>query len=647
MSVAAIGEWIMALLATSVLFGLPGWALLHIWPDARQLTWAERATLSLGLGMALFPVILLLTASIGLNLGPLYAWLPILIALLWLVWPTVRSRWATPRPTLAPQVTVAPEGWRTREDWRWPTLALSLVVSSIVLVRSLAVAGLDVPLWGDSLHHTMIVQLLLDHGGLFKSWQPYAELQSFSYHFGFHSLVAGLVWMTNMDVPRAVVVMGQILNAAAVISLYPLALRLGRSRWAGVAALLLAGMLVPMPMMYVNWGRYTQLTGQLIMPVAILLVWMLLEAPDRARALLGLAMLSLAGMALTHYRIAIFAACFGPAWLLLGQYRVSLRTIITRLSLLGVGIALLITPWALRILEGLLPQLMGEIAAASADGGSGAAAAEAVNAPGQPLSFFLPDLVWYSLPIILAWACWRRERSAMIVALWWFFTALVVNPQWLGLPGAGTLTNFALLLAAYIPAGLLVGSAVGWILHQPQGQLRQGFVTCGMVALALWGMQPRLADREFATYALVTPADQQAMAWIDANLPHEARFLPNSFFSNPLTVVGSDGGWWLPLLSKRASILPPILYVAEQGPWPAYSTWVNAPFAAIARNGIEHPDTLALLRERGVTHIYIGARQGTAGDPDQGAALAPERLLASPAFEPIYQQDQVWIFVLR
>ena len=54
----------------------------------------------------------------------------------------------------------------------------------------------NVPLWGDSQQHSTIVQLILDHGGLFDDWAPYADIQSLTYHFGFHAFAASIAWLT-------------------------------------------------------------------------------------------------------------------------------------------------------------------------------------------------------------------------------------------------------------------------------------------------------------------------------------------------------------------------------------------------------------------------------------------------------------------
>jgi hypothetical protein len=631
-----VGEWLLTLLAACWLFLLPGWALLRLWDGAARLTLAEQAALATGVGLALYPLLLLLTDLIGLHLGPLYAWLPPLAALPLLLWAWRRQRAGA---TLT--------GWRAHERGgsAWPNLALLLVMTVIIVTRGVAVAGLEVPLWGDSLHHTMIAQLIIDQGGLFRSWEPYAAMQSFTYHFGFHSQVAALAWATGAQTPRAVVLSGQIANIAAVFALYPLALRLGRTRWAGVAALLIAGLLAPMPMYYVNWGRYTQLAGQAILPAGIYLAWELLAAPRRSWALLGLAGLTLAGMTLTHYRIAIFAAGFFPAFAIVAGVRLPWRTWAGRGALLAAGAGAILLPWFVRVIGGNLLMIMLSITAASAAAG-GAASTDSIAAAGD-LSSFLPMWAWYAVPLAIFYALWRREHGALLVALWWALVAVMVNPQWVRMPGSGTLTNFALLIAAYIPAALLIGAAGGWLLRQLRPRLALAAVTLAVAGLAWWGGDMRLRDVDLNATAMVTPADLRAAAWIEANTPADARFLINGFFPNTGAVVGSDAGWWLPLIAQRQTVLPPLLYISEQGPQPSYREWVNQLYAVIYAEGVASPGALALLRERGVGYVYLGQRQGSVGYGGAIHALTPEILSGSRAFRLVYHQDDVWVFVIE
>lgn len=627
-------EWLLALATTVLLFGLPGWALLRRWAGVACLTLAEQLILGLVVGMALYPCLLLALDLLGLRVGSALGWALPLLALPLLLW--------SYRHPAAP-----PRGWRAREPGGafWPGTALVITTGALVGVRCLAVHGLEVPLWGDSVHHAMIAQLIVEHRGLFRSWEPYAALQTFTYHFGFHAHVAAITWMTGIATPRAVVLTGQIANMAAVLALYPLAVQLGRSRWAGVAALLLAGLLAPMPMLYVQWGRYTQLAGQVMLPVAVYLAWRFLEAPRRQWGLLLITSITFAGMLLTHYRIAIFALCFFPPVVLVCA-RGSWREWAMRLGLLALLSGALVAPWLLRVLGGQLLVVLSSIVAASATRGGAAPGADSLNVMGGPL-FFLPAPVWYALPVALLWAVWRRNRAVITVALWWLLALLLVNPQALGLPGAGTLTNFAWLIAAYIPAGLIIGALAGRLPRRLSRPALLAGLTLGIAGLAWWGGAQRLRQMDLATTAMVEPADLRAFDWIRRSTPADARFLVNGFFPNPAVVVGSDGGWWLPLLARRETTLPPILYIAEHGPRPDYRMWINELYAAVHDLGITHPRTIARLRERGVTHVYLGQRGGTVGYGGGEQIIAPEALLGNAAFRLVYHEDQVWIFALQ
>ncbi|PDV98845.1 hypothetical protein [Candidatus Chloroploca asiatica] len=630
--------WFVTLVAPVLLFILPGLALLRLWRGAAALTFLEQVALALGIGLALYPVLLLWADLFGLKPGPLLVWSIPLLSLPLLGWTFVRQN---------PPIERA--AWRSRESGGngWPLVTGYFVVVALLGVRLHTITGLSVPLWGDSLHHTMITQLMVEQGGLFSSWQPYANLETMTYHFGFHSQIAAMIWLTGLEAPEAVLIGGQLANAAAVFTLYPLALHLGRSRWAGVVALLVAGLLAPMPMFYVNWGRYTQLAGQIILPVAITCLWFYLASHEHAKALLGLTILSMAGLFLTHYRVIIFAVCFVPAYLLVSGTWSMWRTLGLRLLLVGTGVGVLVAPWVMRMLESLLFPLLSAIVAASASGGANAIRAETINnAVGHPFSY-LPVLIWYGMLIVVFWALWRRERAVLVVALWWLGALLVVNPQRLGLPGAGTITNFALFIAAYIPAALLLGAAAGWLLRRFRAPVVPAGVALILGSLSLWGISLRTHDLDTVNFALVMPEDRTAMAWIETHTPQEARFLVNGYFHNETSLLGSDAGWWIPLLAHRQTTLPPMIYVAEQGSQPNYAQWVNELYATMNDQGLDHPETLNLLHERDISYVYIGQRQGLVGIPNPSRVLDPEVLSDSPHFTLLYHEDQVWIFAVQ
>lgn len=636
--------WLGLLLAGAFLFVPPGWALLNgLLPGWERLAWIERLGLSIGLSLAVYPVLILWTHLIGLNLGPVYAWGPPLAGLGWLGWRN--------RATL-----------RRRPTIHWPGVgALAAHASDLLLlfviglgfaVRLWVVRGLDFPMWGDSYQHTLMAQLLVDHKGLFDSWQPYAELTTFTYHFGFHTMAALFHWVTGMEMRQSVLWSGQILNELAVITLIPLALRLHRSRWTALAVALCGGLFFLTPMAYTNWGRYTQLAGQTILPVVIYLVWDELERPAASLRPLILGWIALGGLALTHYRVLAFGLTFYIVMLLVGLARRPLLAQVKRILGSGIGGGLIFLPWFIHVFAG---QLIGQLASylGRPPAAAGPAEAETLLAAGAN---YLAPLAWFLIVLALGWSLWRHERRVLVVLGWWFCNLLVTNPHWLQLSGAGAINNFTLAIASYIPACLLLGPAAGWLVdslrqvgarraRRPAWLFRAAQVglAVGVIGLSLWSARQRMFDIHPDQYSLATRADQRAARWIDANLPAESVFLVNSFFAyNNTSVVGADGGWWLPLIAGRRTTLPPLTYASEQGPRPDYHAWVNELSAAIDSQGVDSALVQTMLVERGVTHVYLGQQQGSVNNPAGG--IHPELLYASRSFHLVYRQDQVYIF---
>jgi hypothetical protein len=641
------------------LFILPGWGLFSLfWPGWGGFRWPEKLGLSAGLSLALYPVLLLWTNITGLHLGAIYAWLPPLAGLGMIVWQNRKRFNHLAFPRLA----------MLRLHWADVTFIGLLVL--IIFTRFWSIRSLDVPMWGDSYQHTMIAQLLVDHGGLINSWQPYAEMTTFTYHFGFHTAVAVFDWITRMDTPNAVLWVGQLLNVLAVIAIYPLATKVGRNQWAGVVAVLVAGLLSPMPMYYVNWGRYTQLAGQVILPGVIYLAWVILEAKTRRiespvmagksnwhkwrsripfdTGQMALMWIVLGGLALTHYRILIFAILFFAAFFILSVRKDTWRALLARTFWIGIGAGLLFLPWFIHTFAGKITLTLATQLTTQAEAVS--TATQQYNAIGD-LSSYLPLMLWLLMPLSIVWGLWRREKNVVLISVWSFLILLAANPKWLHLPGEGALSNFAVFIAAYIPVSVLAGYLLGQLTRfklkvvSARKSLTLALLTSVFIfAVGVFGARGRLSDLQVMQGTLVTRPDIQAAKWIQENTPQDARFLVNSFFAYGDTlIVGSDGGWWLPLLARRQTTLPPINYSSEGGPRSDYLPWVNTLTTEIENKGIAHPEVLALLRARGVTYIYVGQRQGRVnyGGPYM---LEPEQLLASPNFRLVYHQDRVWVF---
>ncbi len=616
------------------LYLLPGWGLLA-WLAPRGLFAArEQFAIAIALGLAIYPILFYLTSLAGIPLGRFYAILPGGAGLLALIW---RYGDRSPR-----ELAQRAGEWR-RSRAALPDLLLLFVVVCLFVTRLLPVRGLEFPMWGDSYQHTVITQLLLDNGGLFTDWTPYAPLRSFTYHFGFHTQMAVAAWLSGLPAPEAVVWMAQVINALAVLVLYSLVFRISGSRWGAVVGVIAGGLLLPMPMYYVNWGRYTQLSGQVLLVGAILLSWRTFEFRGIHWRLLVLNWIALGGLAFTHYRLLILYVLFVAAWLVVSLRRKQLRWTLATVAAAGSGAAVLFLPWFLSLRGGGILTIA---AAQLQTSPAGRTAFELdYNSIGDPAAY-APVLIWFAMLAGLAAGLWSRRRVIVLMVVWWLLVLLAANPAWLGLPGTGLITNFAIAIAVYIPTAVLVSELWVHVVERWQTRRRMNLLAAGILAIvALAGSAQRLQDVHPSTFSLVRRPDARAMAWILANTPADAHFMVNAMLAyGGFTAAGSDGGWWLSYLTGRESTLPPLLYATEVPAEAGYRDWVRSVASWIEQGKVIEPDVVGQLRTRGVTHVYVGQAQGRVGTASP--SLNPAQLAASPYYRLIYHQDMVWIFRL-
>ena len=95
-----------------------------------------------------------------------------------------------------------------------------LALAAAAAGRALNVRALVAPAWVDSVHHTVITQLIADAGAIPTSYEPFMPVQDFHYHLGFHALAAVLMRLSGLPAHRAVLLLGQALNGAGVLAAY-------------------------------------------------------------------------------------------------------------------------------------------------------------------------------------------------------------------------------------------------------------------------------------------------------------------------------------------------------------------------------------------------------------------------------------------
>jgi hypothetical protein len=530
-------------------------------------------------------------------------------------------------------------------------------------------------MWGDSYHHTLIAQLLVDHGGLFRSWEPYVPLRSFTYHFGFHSNVALFHWLTGVSVLKSVIVVGQIFNALAPLMIYPLVCRLGGTSWAGLMAVLIAGLLSPTPSSYVNWGRYTQLTGMTVLPIAATLAFGVIGNPTPLRSRsddfnrmgclqrlkpvlssaegsllrsrgwrrLSAASVCVAGLVLSHYLVTLLFLSLMLAylvWWTAAHIREAKANPLTlarpwlMVATMGLIAGVFTLPWILNLQSGLLPRVIaGRFGGASQTGYF----QTEYNTVGDIFAHVPAWLIAVAVAGGL-WGCWKRHPLAIITSVWTTLLILTANPNVIGLPGTGIVNNFTMLIALYLPLSILAGFGLAQMVQWATTRLRYArLLATGLIIIAsLAGARLRLMDLDY-DYRLVTPADLEAMAWIRDHTPADAKFLVNAFAAfGGNTVVGDDAGWWIPYLAGRRNTVPPATYGLEIPLDPAYPAQISAFYREITAQPLDSPAAVQTLHAHNITHIYIGAVGGE--------LLDPTVLLNSPFYHLVYDHEGAMIF---
>lgn len=529
-------------------------------------------------------------------------------------------------------------------------LTLALTFAGALAIRLYQVREFLLPSWLDSYHHTLITQIIRDSGRIPKSYAPYSDLSGFNYHFGFHAYAAFAAWASRLATPLIVIIAGQVLNALVVPSLYVSTYLLSKDKLAGLLAGLVAGIVCRNPAHYVNWGRYPQLMGQTLLPVALaLLVSTGREAIAQKKLPWPMVLLSsvaAAGLVLSHYRVAIFYGAASFVWLgaiLLFHIneRGKLLNALGALLLAALCALLLALPWLYRV--GLKTGETARVVHASSSG----------------------QLDYLSLDMLLHWGLRLSSLIALLVAALWTVirrptrhlaigilaaTALclfLANSNASGIP-AGFLSNSAVSMALYLPTALLVGLSASdlWlVLERGITRLRAANSLLGrcvnlarwaiasglLIVVSLYGGRQLLArgiepDRHFATQA-----DLQAMNWIRENTPPDSVFvIQGRAWLNGY--VANDAGYWLPYLAQRRTTIPPMIYISEGSP--AYMAEKNEALRQIATASSAAKLSL-VLREIGADYLFLASKPA----PGYTLLVDPSLLLDEGYFTLLYHND--------
>jgi hypothetical protein len=638
------GSQALLLIPLGLTLFLPGWSLLDLTGVKNRFRISEQAALALGLSLALLPLLMLWSTifHIRWSRSGILGGLGFLAGFYVFRFLIKQFRKRKTGEASEPFIKIVP-----LIDRRSIINGLSLVAILMVglFVRLAMVRDLATPAWVDSVHHAMITRLIIESGNFPASYAPYMDFDVHNYHAGFHSGLAVFTWLSNLEIPQALLFYGQALNALAALGVYLLTTTYTRKPVAGLFAAFITSFFTPMPAYYTSWGRYTQLAGLLILPSMIVLIRYAMhhstyEAADKrtVRTILGLAIVSMSGLFLVHYRVIAFAALLLAADFLGSLHLNNNQNLksIKRWGLAGLGslfgMILLTFTWSIPTISHIfLPKLA---------------------PPETTQAILFGDYSWRFLTtaygkqtLVLTglgflWALIKKPRLFITFALWVILLLFFSNLDALKLPGGGFITGTSVVIMLFIPISVLGGYfldelASVWksLIPVDPNYLRPVYWSLIILALgasAAFGARQLLPIINPITI-LSRQADLPAIEWIDQNLPQDATFLINPFSWGFGLYAGNDGGYWISPATGALSYPPPALYgLGNQD----YVDRINQISQKISDPENTPDEIWKVMSDNDIDYIYLGVR---------GGPLSPAALLESGLFEQIYDQGGVKI----
>ena len=625
-----------------VLLGLPGWLLLEASGFRTHFDHGEQTAISIGLSLAVVPLVMLWTTTLNLKwskqavlfvTGFLIAIFIVRLIYVFIIIPRNNHNGG--------EEPNSPPVWHQliSKGLDKNAFVLVLIFLATLIVRLVMVRDLATPAWVDSVHHALITRLILANGAYPSTYLPYLDITPTIYHPGFHSIAATFVWLTGLDLSRSLLILGQVLNALSIFSVYLLTKTLTRSSSAGIFAAFITGFLTPMPAYYTSWGRYTELTGLLLLPVVLTLLqlWLKGKADKKFGWILGLGAITAAGLFMIHYRVEAFLACLIFAYLMYNlafdrnHNHFKQTEVLLFIAAMAFISIVFVLPWFIPTLKStLLPSLSTPVVLAVA--------------PFQDFSwpYLTSALGKQALALAglgLIWSLIKKCRIAFITLLWVFSMFVLANLDVLKLPGSGLITNISVEIILFIPISILGGYFIDQVVDNWRKLIPSRYnIPVYTLLLILFGFSAYIGSKQLVgilnpVTILSRKADLPAITWVTNHIPENEPIVINPFAWGYGLYAGNDGGYWIAPLSGRLTLPPPVLYGLGYG-----VRDISQLSQDIVTSSSDPATMRDLLLSQDIHYIFTGAR---------GGVIPPEKLASSGLFDLLYHMDGVWILGVK
>ncbi len=619
----------------AIMLLIPGWSFLsitRIWEYWKTL---QRWFLALGIGIAFYPILFYFARAIlpSFRIGDRKLWVMLLTMLIFTL-------------------------WFMKKSWKEQFLfdkgdGLILAVLGATLFTRLWLAHLyPYPAWTDSLHHTLLTNLVAEKGVLPYTLAPYAHTSLAQYHLGLYSLTGSLQTLANIPAHSALLWMSQTLNGLCVLGLF-LFLDRKVSRLAALVGMVVVGLLSFQPAWYFNWGRFTQISSQSLFLLSAVITWETLNTwqnlwPTHKRKILLLTFLAgylNAAVFLLHYRVAgylfplLVIICLYESFKQLKEKNKLLQTTMG-MVLLGVVSFCLIIPALIPAFEVYYSKRVVALENPTSAG---------VRLPSENpyYSTYNLDTIWslsarkwlagLSVSGAIVSLFGKKRQLSLITLMWLLALVLEGFAYKLNIPILAFTNMTGMMIMLYMPIGIFVGVLAytinTWLPTAIQLKIEPFFLWL-LLFSGFIGAFYRVADVENYRQ-MMTVQDQAAMEWIKENTPRNAVFAIHTYFWLPKSPQGSEAGYWIPYFAERKTTADTM--ITSLGPKNTISIDRSEIVMSLYT---DHPSIDALCK-LGVNYLYDGSK-----DSFEYKDFNIEKILSFPGVKLVYDNNNILIIKL-
>ncbi len=386
-------------------------------------------------------------------------------------------------------------------------------------------------------------------------------------------------------------------------------------RKGALIGLVSVGLWLYLPAWYVNWSRTTSLAANSIIFIAVILTWEAVGSFIRGErrgklhsaSLIVISSLMNAGVFLFHFRVAgyflplLLIICIVQLWM--GKRNHQLTRGLGGIVLIGILSIILILPALIRALATYF-DMTSTAYVVDTNFESDLEPLKAIYLIGAQKWVFLVTGVVTIAGLLL------RNKTIPIVLTWLLLMGLEVYAYLTDISVLMFTNVMGVAAIMYLPLVILLGLGCGELINylEQKGQVKVSNALFAVVLIGSIGfIPPRITGIDDYRY-LFTADDLSGMEWITNNTPNDAVIAINSEFWLESSVIGTDGGYWIPYFTGRKTTAGNMLS-AFGSDYPQIISRSKAAIALYSNN-----PSVESLCELGVDYLYNGAKSPYTGE---------------------------------